>query len=270
MTSPKPEKTPYKVTVNLPRAFASSKGILNPVANHEQFLELIFALAGPGFQRSYDQFLEAESGRRLLDERPDIVATLTDRSSLAECAPGTLGHAYLDFMNQNRLDAGLYDNTYHDLPAIAARLGWDEDFHYVVHRGIALHDVLHVLGGYGPDIGGEFGLLGFTHGQVNGWITGANVGTLMVVPLGVKRRERLRYWNEAVRRGRAASMLFAAPYEELMDTPLDTVRLQLGIEPELVSHPAGHMYSRFQFGRASTRMLDAAYEPYRYEPESAA
>ena len=129
----------YRVRVNLPRAVACSKGVVNPVANHAEFLELIFAVGGPGFQRSYDRFLVSSNGQRLLKERPNIVDALSDSDRLAACQKGSLGHAYLDFMSQNRLDAALYDeqSTYHDLPAIADRLGWDEDFYYVIHRGIA-------------------------------------------------------------------------------------------------------------------------------------
>ena len=258
---------PFRVRVNLKRAWACRRGVVNPVANHEELLELMFALAGPGFRRTHERFLESVGGRRLLRERPDIVAVLTDTERLGRCPAGSLGHAYHDFMSQNRLDAGLYDDTYHDLPAIAERLGWDDDFHYVVHRGIALHDLLHVLGGYGPDIGGEFGVLGFTHGQVNGWVTGAGIGLMMIVPAGLPCADRLRYWRESVARGRRAGLLFAAPFEELLDEPLDEVRQRLGVEPDSVAHPQGHLYSAYQFGNRETQMMTEAFEPYRYDPD---
>jgi len=254
----------YRVRLNVRRAAACAKGMRNPVAHHEEFLELIFALAGPGFQRAYDRFLDAPDGRRLLAERPDVTEVLTDTARMADCPVGTLGHAYVDFMTQNRLDASLYDDTHHDLPAIGARLGWDDDFAYVIHRGIALHDLLHVLGGYGPDVGGEFGVLAFTHGQVDGWVTGATRATLLALPLGVSRRDRLRFWREGVARGRAATVLFAAPYEELLDRPLAEVRAQLGIRPDHEAHPLGHIYSPYQFGRSEQRQMTHAYEPYRY------
>lgn len=267
MTDTATEGSHSVVRMNPRRALACWRGVLNPVKNHEQFLELIFAVSGPGFEKSYDRFRASAEGRRLLAERPNIAETLTDAERLTRCPNGSLGHAYLDFMHENRLDAGLYDNTHHDLPAIAERLGWDDDFHYVVHRGIALHDLMHVLGGYGPDIGGEFGVLGFTHGQVEGRMTGGTIGILMTVPLGVRRRERLRWWRESVARGRAATLLFAAPFEELLDEPLDEVRERLGIAADRDAHPHGHLYSRFQFGTRRTRQTEGAYLPYRYEPE---
>jgi ubiquinone biosynthesis protein COQ4 len=124
-----------------------------------------------------------------------------------------------------------------------------------------------VLGGYGPDIGGEFGVLAFTHGQVEGWVTGATRSTLLALPLGVPRRDRLRYWREGVARGRAAAVLFAAPYEALLDQPLAEVRAQLGVRPDGDAHPRGHIYSPYQFGGSDQRQMAHAYEPYRYEPD---
>ena len=255
--------------MNPRRALACWRGVLNPVKNHEQFLELIFALGGSGFNRSYDRLRDAPDGQRLLDGRPDIAAVLTDSDRLARCPTGSLGHAYVDFMQQNRLDAGLYDNTHHDLPAIADRLGWDDDFHYVVHRGIALHDLLHVLGGYGPDVGGEFGVLGLTHGQVGARMTGGSVAMLMVAPLGVCRSGRLRWWRESAARGCDADVLFAAPNEELLDESIDAVRARLGITADEIAHPEGHVYSNFQFGSRRNLQTEQAYEPYRYDPERA-
>lgn len=257
----------YQAKVNLRRAFACAPGIVNPVANHEQFLELIFALGGPGFQRSYDRFRADPGGRRLLEERPDLVATLTDTARLLRCPNGSLGHAYLDFMSTNRLDAGLYDNTHHDLPAIADRLGWDDEFYFVVHRGIALHDLLHVLGGYGPDVGGELGVLGFTHGQVDGWATGASIAMLLALRMEVPRRARRRFWREAVDRGRGAGVLFAGAYEEWIDDPIDEVRDRLAIKPAESAHPHGLIYSSYQFGRKARRGMDGAFERYEYDPD---
>ena len=255
------------VTANPRRAVACLPGLLNPVANHEQFLELVLAVGGPGFQRTYDRFRDSLDGQRLLRERPDLVAALGDVDALRSCPPGSLGHAYLDFMAQNRLDAGLYGDAHHDLPAIADRLGWDDEFHYVIHRGIALHDILHVLGGYGPDVGGEFGVVGFTHGQVGGRITGATVGLLLTLPMGVRRADRLRWWRESVARGRTAGLLFAAPYEDLLDEPLDEVRARLGVRAAEIAHPDGPLYSTFQFGARRLRGMERAYAPYRYDPE---
>lgn len=88
------------IRLNPRRAIASWRGVLNPVANHEQFLELIFALGGTGFEQSYQRFRDDPDGQRLLRERPDIVAALTDGDRLRALPRGTLGHAYSDFMRR--------------------------------------------------------------------------------------------------------------------------------------------------------------------------
>lgn len=253
----------FTVRRNWRRALASWRGMVDPVANHEQTLELILALAGPAFQDAYDEFRADPNGQRLLAERPDIVSVLVDRTT--PYGPGTLGHAYRDFMDQNRLDAELYESA-HDLPAIAERLGWDDDFHYVVHRGIALHDMLHVLGGYGPDVGGEAGVIAFTHGQVPNWGTRLFLPLVLVLPVGVPKRRLVSFWRESVRRGAKAGLLMAQPYEELMDVPLDEVRRRLGVPTTEEAHPEGIPWSPFQFGPAKRRRTEVPYEPYVYDP----
>jgi ubiquinone biosynthesis protein COQ4 len=257
----------FRVRINVRRAIACAPGALNPVDRHEQFLELIMAMAGPGFQKSYDRFRNSPDGKELLEHRPNLTDVLLDVDRLRASPPGSLGHAYLDFMSHNRLDAALYGDSLHDLPAIGERLGWDDDFRYVIDRGIATHDLMHVLGGYGPDVGGELGVLGFTHGQTGGLATGATVGMVLALPLGVGRRERLRWWREAVLRGRTADLLFAVPYEELMERPIDEVRRSLWIRPSHQAHPHGHLYSGYQFGTKNTRWMDSPYAPYEYDPQ---
>ena len=48
---------------------------------------------------------------------------------------------------------------------------------------------------------------------------------------------------------------------------VDEVRAQLGISPDELAHPHGHLYSGFQFGTSRTRLTDRPYEPYHYVPD---
>lgn len=265
-TGSSPPELGFRVQRNWRRAAQCWRGYVNPIKHHAYTLEGIMALAGPSFQRAYDDFRVDPDGRRLLREKPAILDLLLDTESLARLPKGSLGHAYLDFMNQNRLDAALYDEA-HDLPAIGERLGWDEDFYYTIHRGIILHDMLHVLGGYGPDIGGEFGVLGFTNGQVTSLGTKLFLPMILALPVGVPKKRLVRFWRQACVRGQAAGMLMAKPYEELLDQPIDEVRSRLGVAPFEAAHPEGPIYSTFQFGRRGDRMTDDAYAPYVYDPQ---
>lgn len=256
----------FRVTRNWRRAARCWRGVVNPVKHHADTLEMIMALAGPSFQKSYDDFRADPDGQELLRTKPALLDKLLDAKYLASLPNGSLGHAYLDFMRQNRLDAALYDEA-HDLPAIGQRLGWDEDFYYTIHRGIVLHDMLHVLGGYGPDVGGELGVLAFTNGQVSNLGTKSFLPMVLLLPIGVPRRRIISYWREGTARGRRAGLLMARPYEELLAEPLDEVRRRLGVQPFEAAHPDGSVYSPFQFGRKGDRYTDSAYEAYSYDPE---
>ncbi len=231
-------------------------------ANHDQVFEAVVAFGYPTLDREYRKLIESPEGRRLIRDKPDLMALLRDDDHLASLAPGTLGAAYRDFLRQHRLDAGVFDAAQVIAPVIE-RNDWDLDFGYMIARGTALHDMFHVLGGYGPDMGGEIGNLGLHHGQLGGCRTTAVFGLILcaVVGGGSWRRKR-QYWREAVDRGRAAKNLMAAPYEELLARPLSEVRAELAVTPTEVAHPAGHFFSRWRAPGTGDR---TPIEPWDYE-----
>ncbi|QUR69912.1 hypothetical protein F6B93_17685 [Mycobacterium spongiae] len=230
--------------------------------NHDQVFEAVVAFGYPTLHRAFRELAELPEGRRLLTQKPDLLALLGNDEYLANLPPGSLGAAYRDFLRQHRLDAGVFDARDVIQPVID-RNGWDPDFGYMIVRGTALHDMFHVLGGYGPDLGGEIGNLGFHHGQLGKCRTTAVFGLLAcaVVRGGSWRRKRA-FFREAVARGQAARNLMAAPYEELLDQPLSEVREKLGIAASRTAHPAGHFFTRWQL---PTRGNSAPCEPWDYE-----
>src|SRR6185369_3288931 len=100
-----------------------------------------------------------------------------------------------------------------------------------------MHDLWHVLTGYGRDEAGEAANLAFTLGQV--W----NPGIAAIVVAGgvIGPKDPTFYWQRylyrAWQRGRHASLLTAAPYEHLLALPLEAVRRQLAIQPAHQAHP---------------------------------
>jgi ubiquinone biosynthesis protein COQ4 len=106
-------------------------------------------------------------------------------------------------------------------------------------RTNVMHDLWHVLTGYGTDPAGEAALLAFTCGQI------PNRGLVLLVmaaaALGVWDGNLgwPRYLFRAWRRGRRATLMTAARYEELLSRPLEEVRLRLGIQPVREAHPQG-------------------------------
>ncbi|MBX7431935.1 ubiquinone biosynthesis protein COQ4 [Mycobacterium sp. Y57] len=228
---------------------------------HDQIFEAVIAFGYPTLAREFEKLRRLPEGRRLLRDKPDLMSKLGDDEYLAALPPGSLGAAYRDFLRQHRLDAGVFDAAGVIQPVIE-RNGWDPDFGYMIARGTALHDMFHVLGGYGPDPGGEIGNLGFHHGQLGHCRTTAVFGLILCAIVGGASWRRKRgYWHEAVERGRAARNLMAAPYEELLARPLSEVRADLDIAPAAVAHPDGHFFTSWQL----PSMDGSGYEPWDYE-----
>ena len=104
----------------------------------------------------------------------------------------------------------------------------------------ALHDIFHVIGGYGPDMAGEVTSIGFHCGQLESAGVMEKLGYLMACAVpGAPLRHKLRVYRQAIERGRCADKMWAAPWEELLDKPIDEVRELLGIASKQKAHPGG-------------------------------
>lgn len=210
---------------------------------HEPLYEAYLAVLAPNLARGFHQLRAHPNGRELLRHKPDIMQILHDGRYLSSLPPGTLGHAYHSFMTTNQLHPGVYDD-HGVIRPVAEKNNWSDDFYYLLRRGTALHDLFHTIGGYGPDIAGEAANIGFHCGQMEpagaflrwGWY-------LSLIYPGAPIRQKLRYFWQAVERGRRADNLMAAPWEDLMDKPINEVRELLGVAPTAIAHPDGHLYT---------------------------
>lgn len=206
---------------------------------HTDIYEAFLGMEAPILARAYYQVRSHPNGSKLFRDKPDLLAVLNDREYLASLPFGSLGHAYLSFLNTNKLDAGVFGEA-ETIRPIAEKNNWDDDFYYMVVRGTALHDMFHTIGGYGPDIAGEMANIGFHCGQMEpagpleklGWFGAL---TLPGAPVPFK----LRYYRQAVERGRRADLLMAAPWEALLPKPYGAVQRTLGVAPVEVAHPQG-------------------------------
>jgi ubiquinone biosynthesis protein COQ4 len=194
--------------------------------------EIIEALSGRSRTRVFDRFCRTESGQRLLAERPNLLAQLTDRERLLALPPGTLGRTYGEFMSREQISAdGLVDASENwlrdDLPA---------DRRWFADRLRDTHDLWHVVTGYGRDLVGEASLLAFTYAQTR------NPGIGFIVAVAYLRASRAdrparRHLRAGYRRGRNAAWLPGVAWEALLDQPLARVREQLGVGAPPVYEP---------------------------------
>lgn len=212
------------------RPLEAARAMRELIANPDdtaQVFRIIRALTGNSFERLYQKVLADPAGRRILEERRDILALLDDRERLRELADGTLGREYARFMDREAIDAaGLVDAS-SDIEDPTEFL--DERAQVLSRRLRDSHDLWHVVTGYQRDIFGEIALLAFT------WVQTGNHGIGFIVFIGCLRlwheghREAIRLVAQAWWRSRQAAFLPAADWEALLALPLEEVRRRLGV-----------------------------------------
>ncbi len=185
--------------------------------------DVIDALSGATGDRLYQRFRRTEVGSRLLEERPDLLARLSDREALRALPSGTLGRHYADFMSREQISAdGLVEASEHTRDALPPERRWFAD------RLRDMHDLWHVVTGYERDLLGEASLLAFTYAQTRNPGIGAIVATAWW-RAGRFSPEARRLIGEGYRRGRGAAWLPGQPWEELLALPLEEARTRLAV-----------------------------------------
>lgn len=224
---------------NWRRFFQCWRGFANTGQNRGKVYEAYMAVLAPSNARQFYRVRSHPNGRILFRDRPELLSVLRDAAYLDSLPVGTVGHAYRSYMMTNDLEPGVYDETT-VLRPIAERNNWSEDFYWLMRRITALHDFFHVIGGYGTDVAGEIMVMGFQLGQIEPAGVLGKVGYLYaaIVP-GAPVRRKMRAYHQALERGRRADLLAAAPWEELLDKPIDDVRAGLGVMPMREAHPNG-------------------------------
>ncbi len=232
---PEPRKIDWR------RAWRALRELTRDPERTDRVFELIQALGGDSGERNYQRFLGEPEGRALLDERPSLYRALCDLDHLETLPDESFGRAYAAFMRAGGLEAqGLVDASEE---VRDPEEDVDPERRWYFDRLRDMHDLWHVLTGYGRDIAGEAANLAFSYGQVRTRGIGAIV--LSAAWLGPKSVDLhwQRYLFRAWRRGCRAVPLSRVRYEALLEQPLADVRRQLRIEPPEVAHPGGVIVS---------------------------
>jgi ubiquinone biosynthesis protein COQ4 len=223
------------------RAWNALQTVIKDPDRTDQVFEIIEGLAGNAFENQFQRFAAHPDGQRLLAEKPSLLAALSDRDALRALPEGSFGRAYLAFMEEAGLTAeGLVeadDAAARARPTEDPDVGPDRDF--LGDRMRDMHDLWHVLTGYGRDEAGEAANLAFSLGQMWNLGMGLIVGAAIVVGPKDIRLSWARYLIAAYRRGRRTSFLAVAPDEELFPLPLSEVRRRRGVPPSGEFHPQG-------------------------------
>ncbi len=205
--------------------------IRNLIRNKEdtaQVFRLLVALRGKSFARNFKRFQASSVGARVLANKEDLVDVLSDRAYLEGLPNGSLGRAFIAFLdgcgitpqglNDAAHEAGLNDKHFsEDLVRYAGCIR-------------VQHDLWHVIGGYGCDGFGEVCNLAFSYPHSK------NIGMMILAIAGAHNYAkafpgepiRSAMW-EGYRRGKRATWLIGVDWEKLLPLPVEDVRRQLGV-----------------------------------------
>ena len=198
----------------------------NPEDTAQVFI-VLRAMRGRSGIKLFRRFKESPVGKAVLAERRALLNALQDSKALAAMPEGSLGRTYLAFMAEENLTAdGLVESSQ----------AWGEsdqlppDALLMRERMRDMHDLTHVLTGYGRDGLGELCLLAFMHAHTR------NLGQAMIVLMGMARASRgpegpavRAAIFQAFRNGRKARWLPGQDWEAMLPRPLEDLRREAGI-----------------------------------------
>ena len=194
-----------------------------------QVFKILEALRGDSLSRALRRMRNDKRGQKLLEEQPNIVNALNDREALAMLPEGSIGKAYYDFVHAEGLSADGLIASSHEAPRFE-KIGQDQ--RWLGDRLRDIHDLQHVMTGYGRDTLGELCLLSFMTTQVPS--RGIDFIIFMGRTKGQKEQPELNL-KELIGEGRqigeAADWMLFTHWEDRLHEPLETVRAELGFTP---------------------------------------
>jgi ubiquinone biosynthesis protein COQ4 len=219
------------------RALRLLREVLRDPEDTDKVFAFFEAVGGDDGPRHFRQFVAEPEARRLLATRPQLVEVLADEAWLASLPENSLGGWYLRFMKGRGFSpAGLLEARDR---GVGKRVEEDAEHEWFYDRLNVMHDLWHVLTGYGTDELGEAALIAFSQAQIPN--RSFPILIAAAIWMGPKSLDLAwpRYLWRAWRRGRRAKRLTAAPYEELLPLPVAVVRERLGIAPSAAWHADG-------------------------------
>lgn len=216
--------------VELGKAWRALQALRRDPQDTRQVFLLTEAIKGRSPFKLLARFRADPMGAERLRERRTLLATLNRTEWLQSLPEGSFGKVYHDFLAEEQLTAqGLVDLSMSTGTAIPDD---GSDRHYIGRRLRDMHDLFHVLCGYGRDELGEVCVLAFSypHQYTRGFAVIASLGAF-VLQRRLKVPGVLGAAFQAWRHGRAAAWLPVQPLEALLPRDLHELRRELRILP---------------------------------------
>jgi ubiquinone biosynthesis protein COQ4 len=224
------------------KALHHFRELLKDKERTEEVFRIFEALPWRGLRRAGTRYLTGERGQAIRAREPFLPAILDDHAALRRMPAGSLAHAYCDFMEKEGLTAqGLVDEF---AKFAEGKPKFHDQFQWYMNRMRDVHDLLHVLTGYGRDSLGEACVLAFTYSQQPspahlfiGYMAGLNIRKTMPSDAPV-----LHAIREGQKLGKACPRLAEQPITDLLPLPIEEVRRRLNITPARHYHRAHQIW----------------------------
>ena len=212
---------------SLRKAFGHFRDLLEDKEETSHVFKIFESLPSKEFPGRVRRLALSEEGERLRRDEPFLPPILDDHETLRTMPKGSVAQAYCDFMESEGLSAA-------GLVAEADKLGrpsYGDLMEWYGHRSRDVHDLMHVLTGYGRDALGEQCVLLFTHGQSpsQGHLLLGYAGSLHLKKLVKSRAPVMKAVRQAHRTGKACPPLVELSIRELLVKNLEQARAELRI-----------------------------------------
>jgi ubiquinone biosynthesis protein COQ4 len=224
---PQTPAKPYDYRLRPLKALKAFKRLVSNKEDTEQVFVIMQALSGRSTPRGYARMLNSPEGGRQAYLAEELADKLMDRDWVASFAPGTVGAGYRDFIAPRGLTAyGLAE----DGRKVSSDIDAAHPVAWYGRRMRDVHDIWHVLTGYGTDALGEACIVSFSFAQTKslgfGFIGAGAARELSRARSGLPYAQAI---FQAWRNGQKANWLADQDYVRLFAEPLESARARLNI-----------------------------------------
>lgn len=196
----------------------------------ETVFRLLRPFHGPRFDAIYARCMADPTARRLLEAGESLHPVLLDFDRLRALPEGSLGRAYARFMDDNQIDiVSFAEASFKNMERAdyATAEAWT-----LANRLRDIHEIVHVISGYGTDVLGEMCELAFNireDPRPRATRFAIRLNTVKFRKAGHSHAEATI--AEAFRRGARVGLMVGQDWANLLERDLEAVREQLGISP---------------------------------------
>ena len=213
--------------IDIPAAARAIGKLLNDKEDTKAVFEIMRALSGATISKGYKKLLGSVEGGRIALKGQELQPLLDDHETMAKLPTGSVGRAYLDFVQGRKISAeGLAEESRKTGNEIDA----PHPYAWYARRMRDVHDLWHVLSGYETDALGEVCVVAFSYAQTK------SAGFALIAAAGSNELQRLlpsypvrRAAWQAYMNGRKAAWLPVVDYPALLSEPLLSARQRLNI-----------------------------------------